>query len=121
MRNINIDIGNFDCSDPNSPFTMNVTIGTTYRQNYAYYLNYSWNSAMYDSLGMTTDVIMRNSLDGQPFEPYLGMLPDNASNFQTITFPLHDTMDIELEFQVNGRALCFQTISIPYSSIVNAP
>ena len=63
MANININIGNFDCGDSENPFALQVNMGTQQRiEGDSYLLNYSWNSAMYDELGMSTGNILASGL-----------------------------------------------------------
>lgn len=118
MPNININAGEFKCQDPASPWYEVVNMGTIYRgNNYEYFLNYNWNSAIYDAIGMATDVLLRYILDGGTSQPYVGTLPDNATDFQ-ITLPTHDTVILQFEFQIEGGTQCYLNINVPNSAIV---
>lgn len=116
MPNININVGKFDCTDTSSPFALQVTIGTTYRNGNDYLLNYNWNSSLYDSFGMTTEVILTYVPDGMSPVLY-GTLPDNADNY-LITLPTYDQLTLFFEFRVNGGSQCFVTRNVLYSEIV---
>lgn len=121
MSNINITAGEFICSDPASPWALAVNMGTTYRgSNNQYYLNYSWNSAMYDNIGLATDVVLRYILDGGTSQPYNGTLPDNATNFQ-IQLPAHDSVILQFEFQVAGGTQCYLNINVSTPQIQFLP
>lgn len=121
MSNININAGLLDCGNSSSPNALTVNMGTTYRAGQNYLLNYNWNSALYDSYGLPTDVLLRYAVDGGTFVSYPGTLPDNATNFQVSGFPLHDTIAFQFEFQVSGGSDCYLYINVPYSSIVISP
>lgn len=121
MRNINIDIGSFDCSSPGSPFAIVVNMGTTYRVNgEIFVLNYNWNSAMFDDLGLATDVTLTYSIAGAPFQPYTGILPDNANN-HFITLPSNEVITFRFEFKVGNGLYCSTIVEVLNSEIVDAP
>lgn len=121
MSDININVGNFDCGDPDSPDVMVINMGTTYKVGQDYLLNYSWNSALYDSYGMNTDVLLRYAIGSDPYQNYTGILPDNATSFQITGFPPHEIMKFRFEFQVGGGSLCYQYVDVLNSDIVIAP
>ena len=119
MANININIGNFDCGDSENPFALQVNMGAQQRVGGdSYLLNYSWNSAMYDELGMSTTVELRYKLEGEgEVILYSSALPDNAVNYQ-IDLPPHDTVDLFFQFKVNEGSLCYLYRQVLYSEII---
>lgn len=120
MPNININAGTFDCQDPTNPYYITVNMGTTYRVNFEYRLNYSWNASTYDNVGLPTEVILLYTMDGQPAQIYQGVLPDIANNFLVTGFPFHDVMSFELQFIVGDPQICAKNEFINTADIVPA-
>lgn len=121
MANINIKAGLFDCTDPTNPYAIQINIGTTYRTGYEYIFNYSWNTALYNNVGLSTEVIMYYSADGQGAVLYPGTMPDNANDFLVNDIPPHDTVSFELHFIVGDPQICLKNEFINPNDIILVP